>query len=154
MKNLRFMPVCIHQHPPQTCEITTKMNNKINHLPNSDFEVNKKPDTAPWPFPIPPMTGVKVPAPNILAKAIQTMQNRAQERDAENGERSMAKTVAMFNAYRGYNLTESDGWAFMVFLKLARGVQGAYNEDDYVDGSAYFSLLGECESMLREHRKE
>ena len=39
------------------------------------------------------------------------------------GERSMASTVKAFNALTGHNLTESEGWEFMVLLKLVRGRQ-------------------------------
>lgn len=84
-------------------------------------------------------------APAILALAADAMRERAAARDTSDGERSMARCVAMFNAYAGGDrrMTETDGWMFMVFLKAARAAQGKVNEDDYVDGAAYFALAGE-----------
>lgn len=84
-------------------------------------------------------------APAILARGAQALQDRAASRDRPDGERSMARAVAMFNAYAGGDrrMSETDGWMFMVFLKAARAAQGKVNEDDYVDGAAYFALAGE-----------
>lgn len=90
-------------------------------------------------------------AHSFLEEASQTMKARAQLRDAQGGERSMAKTVAIFNAWTGNNLSEDDGWRFMISLKQAREVQGKYNRDDYVDLAAYCGLLGEYESGSRPH---
>lgn len=84
-------------------------------------------------------------APAILALGARALQDRAASRDQPDGERSMARAVAMFNAYAGGDrrMSETDGWMFMVFLKAARAVQGTVNEDDYIDGAAYFALAGE-----------
>jgi len=84
-------------------------------------------------------------APAILALGAQALQDRASSRDRPDGERSMARAVDMFNAYAGGDrrMSETDGWMFMVFLKAARAAQGKVNEDDYVDGAAYFALAGE-----------
>ena len=90
-------------------------------------------------------------AHGFLEEASETMKARAQLRDAQGGERSMAKTVAIFNAWTGNNLSEDDGWRFMISLKQAREVQGKYNRDDYVDLAAYCGLLGEFESGSRPH---
>ncbi|HET8685156.1 MAG TPA: DUF6378 domain-containing protein [Methanosarcina sp.] len=85
-------------------------------------------------------------AHGFLEEASETMKARAKLRDAEGGERSMARTVAIFNAWTGNNLSEEDGWRFMIALKQAREIQGKFNRDDYVDMAAYTGLLGECES--------
>jgi hypothetical protein len=82
-------------------------------------------------------------APAILQEAARCIGNRASERDQES-ERSMARTVTSFNAMYDLNLTEEQGWMFMVFLKAARASGGAFKLDDYVDGSAYFALAGEA----------
>lgn len=87
---------------------------------------------------------MKASAIEIGNKAIETIGHRAVERDSQDGERSMAKTVAAFNALRGHNLSEVDGWLFMAILKMARASKGRHQLDDYVDGSAYFMLAGEC----------
>jgi hypothetical protein len=89
-------------------------------------------------------------APGILRKGIEAMEQRAQLRDKPEGERSMAKTVALFNTYTGNNLSEADGWSFMIFLKMVRSQGGSFHEDDYVDGASFFGLLGECENKTRE----
>ncbi len=83
---------------------------------------------------------------NILSDAIQIQRNRAKLRDSESGERSMENLVKTFNALTGHTLTVSEGWEFMVLLKMVRGRQGGFNRDDYVDGASYFSLLGEEEA--------
>lgn len=86
-------------------------------------------------------------APGFLEEAAQTMRARAALRDAqETGERSMERTVSIFNIWTGNNLSVKDGWRFMVALKQAREIQGKYNRDDYVDLAAYASLLGEEEA--------
>ena len=90
-------------------------------------------------------SGSNVTADMFLLKAVEEMQDRASQRDSEEtGERSMASTVAAFNQIYHKDLTEEQGWAFMVLLKLVRSSQGAYRSDDYVDGAAYFGLTGEA----------
>lgn len=79
----------------------------------------------------------------ILHDAADAIANRAASRDVES-ERSMARCVASFNAMTGHQLTEVDGWLFMVFLKSSRARAGAYNPDDYLDATAYFGLAGEA----------
>lgn len=88
-------------------------------------------------------------ASHILDTATATLKERAKERDVES-ERAMAKTVAMFNASEPQQLTEVQGWKFMIFLKMARASQGQYRMDDYVDLSAYAALMGECQSKEAE----
>jgi hypothetical protein len=94
----------------------------------------------------------------FLEKAVKEMKDRAEQRDVKHdpgstkpggGERSMARTIKAFNALTGHNLTEEEGWEFMILLKLVRGRQGDFREDDYVDAAAYSGLLGECASSSR-----
>lgn len=88
----------------------------------------------------------------LLHSAAATILQRGQERDTSRGgqpqERSMAATVAAFNAIEGTSLTERQGWAFMQFLKLSRAANtarnGRYNADDYLDGAAYAALAAEA----------
>lgn len=82
-------------------------------------------------------------ADGILQAAQERMEKAKIERDAPDGERSMAKAVAIFAAYTGIALSEDNGWRFMACLKMAREIQGEFNVDDYVDLSAYNGLLGE-----------
>lgn len=79
----------------------------------------------------------------ILKHCILTLQERGKERDTSEGERSMGKTIRLFNTLYGLTLTEEQGWLFMVLLKLVRASTGKPNIDNYVDGAAYFALAGE-----------
>lgn len=80
----------------------------------------------------------------ILELAAKEMRDRAAYYDAPDGERSMARTVAAFNAIHGTQITEVQGWQFMELLKMARSTQGAPREDNHVDGAAYAALAGEA----------
>jgi hypothetical protein len=82
-------------------------------------------------------------ATDILNKAAGHMKDRATTYDNAEGERSMGKTVAMFNTLYGTEVTEEQGWAFMGLLKMVRSSQGAYRADNYEDLVAYASLMGE-----------
>jgi len=83
-------------------------------------------------------------APKILRAAAQTMDDRAALRDCPDGERSMARCVAAFNAITGHELTEVEGWHFMSILKLARATAGGHHLDDHTDHAAYAALAGEA----------
>lgn len=85
------------------------------------------------------------PAHSFLEKGVQHMKDRAAQRDSAEGERSMAACVNAFNAMFGKNLTETQGWQFMVLLKMARS-RNKFNPDDYEDGAAYTGLAGEAHS--------
>jgi len=89
-------------------------------------------------------------AAEFLAQAQSEMEDRKQTYDRPSGARSMMKTVAMFNALTDHNLTEEQGWKFMVCLKLARSEQGGVREDNFVDGAAYFGLAGETATRVAE----
>lgn len=79
----------------------------------------------------------------ILEQAKSEMCDRAKTYDSPAGERSIRATVAAFEAVTGVTITETQGWLFMAMLKAVRSQQGAYREDSYVDGAAYFALAGE-----------
>ena len=85
-------------------------------------------------------------APDILKQANSEMGDRAKTYDAPAGERSMAKTVAAFNAIFGKDLTEVEGWQLMAILKIVRSSQGDFRLDNFVDGAAYMGLAGEAAS--------
>jgi hypothetical protein len=85
-------------------------------------------------------------ASRILGQAKHALDDRAASRDTPGGERSMALTVEIFNAATGLDLTEAQGWQFMIALKWARANNGKrHSPDDYVDMSGYVALWGECE---------
>lgn len=89
-------------------------------------------------------------AQSFLREAAVTMDERARTYDQrEGGERSMARTVAAFNAITGRDLTESDGWLLMLLLKQVRQWSApAYHHDSALDAVAYSALL--AESLSRE----
>jgi hypothetical protein len=82
----------------------------------------------------------------ILENAVGHMKDRAEQYDAPDGERSIEKTVDMFNTLTGHSLTHEDGWLFMGILKMVRSRQGQFKADNYEDGAAYFALAGEAAS--------
>ena len=75
-----------------------------------------------------------------LRKAIETLGVRADDYDSSKGENSMLKIVPLFNELTGHKLTVSEGWKFMILLKLVRSMQSENKLDNYVDGAAYFAL--------------
>lgn len=83
-------------------------------------------------------------ASDILRAAAGHIDDRAALRDSPQGERSMARCVAAFNALSGHRLSERDGWIFMAALKFARATAGGHCLDDYEDAAAYAALAGEC----------
>ena len=84
-------------------------------------------------------------APEILDKAAHHMRELAATYDQPEGERSMAKTVAVFNVFHGTNLTEEQGWHFMQIVKDVRFfTKDSYHHDSVVDGVNYAALRGEC----------
>jgi Domain of unknown function (DUF6378) len=91
------------------------------------------------------LTSTPSTAPALLDAALQTLAQRGTDYDQPQGERSMAHCVRIFNAITGQQMSERDGWLFMVALKLARAQKGAPKADTYLDGAAYFALFGECE---------
>ncbi len=80
----------------------------------------------------------------ILNQAADAVRDRASAR-GKSQERSMARCVNAFNALTGNNLSERDGWVFMVVLKMARATSTPTGlPDDYVDAAAYCGLAGEA----------
>lgn len=86
------------------------------------------------------MKAPRMKAPDGLRHAAEIIDHRAIERDLANGERSMARTVAAFNALTGSELTEMEGWLFMTVLKVARATAGKAQPDDLIDAAAYCAL--------------
>lgn len=123
-----------NQRPEKLLAETTPNSGKLN--PHIERAINLK----------------KIPmsAPDILRIAREHISQRAQQRDAENGERSMSKTVSAFNEIFGHEITEAQGWQFMALLKIVRGSQGDFHRDDYEDQAAYAALAGECASKPQQ----
>ncbi len=95
-----------------------------------------------------PMPNNPASAPDkILDDAAQTLRDRGVEYDGkgyQGGERSMAQTVEIFKAISGIELSELNGWRFLLSLKLARSTTGKPKRDSYVDLAGYAALAGEC----------
>lgn len=84
-------------------------------------------------------------ATQLLNRAAEIMKQRADEYDQPTGERSMEKTVAAFNAITGRDLTEREGWEFMLVLKQVRLFQtDRHHQDSAEDAISYAALLAEC----------
>ncbi len=83
-------------------------------------------------------------APQMLKRASDLMVERAVQYDSPEGERSMEKITNAFNAITGKNITEPEGWMFMVLLKLVRDNNRTLgHQDSCEDLIAYSSLYGE-----------
>lgn len=85
-------------------------------------------------------------APALLQEAARIMEERGKQYDKPEGERSMAKTVVMFNTATGRDMTEVEGWFFMECLKNVRFFQNPSkpHEDSVKDKIAYAALFGEA----------
>ena len=81
----------------------------------------------------------------IADAATQHMRDRAATYDQPQGERSMGKAVAAFNAITGRDLAESEGWLLLQLLKDARQwSNAAYHQDSAEDCIAYAALKAEA----------
>jgi len=88
-----------------------------------------------------------ITAPELLERAAGHMRDRAATYDKPEGERSMAQTVAAFNAVTGRDLTESEGWLLLDILKQVRLFQRpGYHADSAEDHIAYAALMAEAKA--------
>lgn len=84
-------------------------------------------------------------APDLLDAAAGHMRDRAKTYDKPGGERSMGKTVEMFNIATGRDLRESEGWLLLELLKIVRGETRAEpHRDSLEDEIAYAALKAEA----------
>lgn len=82
-------------------------------------------------------------ASEIILQALSVIEERSKDRD-RGPERSMDRAVGIFNAATGLGMSESDGWLFMICLKMARHKNGqGYHPDHFVDIAGYSGLLAE-----------
>jgi hypothetical protein len=87
---------------------------------------------------------------DVLEAAAAHMQDRAATYDSNAGERSMEKTVNMFNTLvGGPAMTTEQGWMFMAILKIVRSQQGEFKLDNYEDLAAYAALAAEAGEQAR-----
>ena len=82
----------------------------------------------------------------LLQKAKEMLATRGQEYDHEDKrERNMGRAVCAFNDLLGSNMTEEEGWLFMLLLKLARVTDSDFRHyDSMLDAICYSALMMEC----------
>lgn len=81
----------------------------------------------------------------FLQHGIDLLRERGKQYDQPDGERSMGKTVAAFNAITGRDLSEAEGWLLMLLLKQVRQWQTpTYHKDSADDAVSYSALLAEA----------
>lgn len=86
-------------------------------------------------------------APQVLENAAKHIGGRADTYDQPQGERSMARTVEVFNAMHGTNLTPAQGWHFLQTLKDVRlFTRAKYHADSAEDCVAYAALKAEAKA--------
>ena len=84
-------------------------------------------------------------APEILTRSAEIMAERAKQYDSPQGERSMGKAVAAFNAVTGQSLSEANGWLLMALIKMVRdNTTTEPHADSINDLVAYGALYGEA----------
>lgn len=127
-----------HMHPDLA------MANMRPYLPHDS---DATPDPAHAVAEITPAPTTEATAPKLLAKAAAIMEERGKQYDKPEGERSMGKTVAAFNAITGQNLSEAEGWLLLQILKDVRLWQRpGYHQDSAEDCIAYSALKAEAKS--------
>lgn len=125
------------EKPPYRCLVIARR----GQTPEKLYKVGEKSETTKT-------------ATYFLNQAKSEQSDRSVTYDSPQGERSMGKTVAMFNALTGFDLTEQQGWQFMEILKMVRSNQGKYKADNFVDGCSYASLAGEAASRFNSEKGE
>jgi len=95
---------------------------------------------------------------DFLEKASETLKQRGKdydtvEKEPSGGERSMGKTVQVFNTITGHKLLESEGWLLLQLLKDVRQwTKPEYHEDSAEDCIAYAALKAEALNAENESR--
>lgn len=89
---------------------------------------------------------MKTTANQLLNKAATLMEQRGQQYDQPQGERSMGRAVSALNIILGRDtLTESEGWLLLQILKDVRDRQRTPpHADSLEDGIAYSALKAEA----------
>ena len=108
---------------------------------------NKETKDPLWLTHTKPVTGEEpgTTAPVLLDAAAGHLRDRAATYDKPDGERSMSKTVAIFNLHHGTSLTEAQGWHLLQILKDVRLFTGGkYHADSAEDCIAYAALKAEA----------
>lgn len=81
---------------------------------------------------------------DYLKQAAAIQEQRGKDYNTEDGERSMAAVVAAFNDLFNQDMTETQGWQFMVLLKMKRlDTALGHHEDSAADQVSYSALAAE-----------
>lgn len=93
---------------------------------------------------------------DFLRQAADTLDERGKQYDSTGSERSMEKTVTIFNTLTGNSLTTAEGWQFMKVLKDVRlwSNTDVVHVDSIVDNLGYTALLAEETISLGGKLKE
>ena len=83
------------------------------------------------------------------AAAVQAERGKQYDKDDKQQERSMQKIVTMFNTLTGKDLNDTEGWLFMVILKMVRSQAkpGTHHVDTWLDLVSYAALAAEQSSL-------
>lgn len=141
----------IFSHPPEISDesgycFPANSQYKCRHV-GSDYDISRWDTSLIWrEDETQPTKPAHRTATAIADASLQHIRDRAKTYDKDGtAERSMARTVAVFNQITGHDLNEADGWTFMVLLKMVRQQQApAYHRDSAEDAFAYMALLAEC----------
>ena len=79
----------------------------------------------------------------FLCLAQEILKERAKEYESPKGEKSMEQITHLFNTLFNKDLTPTQGYVFMVLLKLVRATKRGFKEDTYIDAINYIALAGE-----------
>lgn len=86
-------------------------------------------------------------APQLLEAAAKHMADRARTYDRPEGERSMTRAIAAWNAITGRDVTEAEGWLLMQLIKDVRlFTRAGYHADSAEDCIAYAALKAEAKA--------
>lgn len=93
---------------------------------------------------------------DYLRQAADTLDERGKQYDSSGSERSMEKTVTIFNMLTDNSLTTAEGWQFMKILKDVRlwSNTDVAHVDSIVDNLGYTALLAEETISLGGKLKE
>lgn len=84
---------------------------------------------------------------DFITEAQEILIQRGNTYEAPEGERSMGKTVRIFNAFHATALTETQGWHFMAVLKQVRAfARPQFHRDSFVDNVNYSLLMAEAKA--------
>lgn len=83
------------------------------------------------------------------AAAVQAERGKHYDKDNKQQERSMQKIVTMFNTLTGKDLNDTEGWLFMIILKMVRAQAkpGVHHDDTWLDLVSYAALAAEQSSI-------